>query len=145
MRKRIRGKSKIVKSEILTKSQGFRILAAPFIRGFARPAFITHMLTIRLSRVGKTKQPSYRLIVSEKTKDPWGDSLELLGTYQPLGANATVSLNADRIKYWISKGAQTSDTVRNLLIDQKIIEGEKSKKVSITKRRQAKIDKKKAA
>src|SRR5207247_1998294 len=103
------------------------------------------MLTIRLSRVGKTKQPSYRLIVSEKTKDPWGDSLELLGTYNPLRNPAEIKFNVDRVKYWISKGAQTSDTVRNLLIDEKIIEGEKSKKVSITKRRAAKIAKKQAA
>lgn len=103
------------------------------------------MLTIRLSRVGKTKQPSYRLIVSEKTKDPWGDCLELLGVFNPLANPAFVNLNTDRIKYWISKGAQTSDTVRNLLIDQKVIEGEKSKKVSITAKRKAKIEKKKAA
>ena len=63
------------------------------------------------------------------------------GTRNP----AFVNLNTDRIKYWISKGAQTSDTVRNLLIDQKVIEGEKSKKVSITAKRKAKIEKKKAA
>ena len=103
------------------------------------------MLTIRLSRVGKAKQPSYRLIVSEKTKDPWGDSLEQLGVYKPLANPASVEFNAERIKYWISKGAQTSDTVRNLLIDQKIIEGEKRKVVSLSIRRKAKMAKKKAA
>lgn len=103
------------------------------------------MLTIRLSRVGKTKQPSYRLIVSEKTKDPWGDSLEMLGIYNPLAQPPVIAFKVDRITYWLSKGAQTSDTVRNLLIDQKIIEGEKRKKVSLSKRRKEKLAKKQAA
>jgi small subunit ribosomal protein S16 len=102
------------------------------------------MLTIRLSRVGKTKQPSYRLIVSEKSKDPWGDSLETLGTYHPLANPAVVKFDAERIKYWISKGAQTSETVRNLLIEQGILAGEKQKFVSITKKRKEKIAKKSA-
>lgn len=103
------------------------------------------MLTIRLSRVGKTKQPSYRLIVSEKTKDPWGDSLELLGTYNPLVEPPVIKFNVDRIKYWISKGAQCSNTVWNLLIDNKMMEGEKRKSVSVSIRRKAKIAKKQNA
>lgn len=103
------------------------------------------MLTIRLSRVGKTKQPSYRLIVSEKTKDPWGDSLELLGTYHPLKNPAVVAFKADRIQHWISKGAGTSDTVWNLLVDNKIVEGEKRKKSKLSGRRREKIAKKQSA
>jgi small subunit ribosomal protein S16 len=103
------------------------------------------MLTIRLSRVGKTKQPSYRLIVSEKSKDPWGDFLENLGTFNPRTNPATVNFNVDRIKYWISKGAQTSKTVWNLLVDQKVVEGTKRLKVKISKRRKEKIEKKKPA
>ena len=85
------------------------------------------MLTIRLSRVGKKKHPSYRLIISEKGRDPWGTNLENLGQYDPLATPKKIAFDAERIKYWISKGAQTSATVRNLLIDQKIIEGEKAK------------------
>ncbi len=85
------------------------------------------MLTIRLSRVGKKKLPSYRLIVSEKARDPWGTHLEILGQYDPMAKPRKIAFNADRIKYWISKGAQTSATVRNMLIDLKIIEGEKVK------------------
>lgn len=85
------------------------------------------MLTIRLSRVGKKKQPSYRLIVSEKGRDPWGTHLEILGQYDPLAKPKKIAFNADRIKYWMSKGAQLSATVNNLLIDQKIIEGTKRK------------------
>ena len=85
------------------------------------------MLTIRLSRVGKKKQPSYRLLVQEKGRDPWGTHLEILGQYDPLANPKKIAFDAERIKYWIGKGAQTSATVRNLLIDQKIIEGSKVK------------------
>ena len=85
------------------------------------------MLKICLSRVGKKKQPSYRVIVLEKAKDPWGDYLELLGQYDPRSKPKKVELNAERIKYWISKGAQPTPTVHNLLVDQKIIEKDKVK------------------
>lgn len=88
---------------------------------------------IRLSRVGKTKQPSYRLIVSDKTKDPWGKSLEILGYYNPRTNPSTIKLEAERIKYWISKGAQTSATIHNLLVKQKIIKGPKVKADSVKK------------
>jgi small subunit ribosomal protein S16 len=103
------------------------------------------MLTIRLSRVGKKKQPSYRLIVSEKSKDPWGKFVENLGTYNPLRNPAEVKFDTERIKYWMSKGAQTSDTVWNLFVEQKIVEGDKKLKVKLSKKRKAKIAKKQAA
>lgn len=103
------------------------------------------MLTIRLSRVGKKKQPTYRLIISEKTKDPWGTNLENLGTFNPLTNPSTINFNVDRIKYWISKGAQTSDTVWNLFVDQKIVEGAKRLKVKISKKRKEKLAKKASA
>ncbi len=103
------------------------------------------MLTIRLSRVGKKKQPSYRLIVSEKSKDPWGKFIENLGIYNPRTSPATIDFKADRIKDWISKGAQTSNTVWNLLVDQKIVEGAKRLKVKLSKRRKEKLAKKQAA
>ncbi|MFA4955094.1 MAG: 30S ribosomal protein S16 [Patescibacteria group bacterium] len=103
------------------------------------------MITIRLSRVGKTKQPIYRLIVSDKRKDPWGKYLENLGTFNPRTEPATVDFKVDRIKYWISIGAQTSATVWNLLVDKKILEGAKRKTVSISQSRKAKLEKKKSA
>ncbi len=85
------------------------------------------MLTIRLSRVGKKKQPTYRLIISEKSKDTFGDFLEILGHYNPLTEPRTINLKEGRIKYWLEKGAQTSPTVHNLLVDAKIIKGPKVK------------------
>lgn len=85
------------------------------------------MLSIRLSRVGKTKKPSYRLIVTEKTRDPWGKHLEILGNVDPLMTPKKVTLEVDRIKYWLSKGAQPSATVHNLFVDEKIIDAKKVK------------------
>ena len=85
------------------------------------------MLSIRLSRVGKTKEPSYRLIVLDKRKDPWGDNMENLGTVNRRGKEKSYKLNADRIKYWLSKGAQPSNPVWNMLVDQKIVVGKKKK------------------
>src|SRR3990167_4872642 len=95
------------------------------------------MLTIRLSRVGKKKQPTYRFIVSEKSKDPWGDNLEILGHFNPRTNQPTLVIKADRVKHWISRGATTSDTVNNLLIEQKIIEGDKRRIVKISRKRKA--------
>ncbi|MFA5935611.1 MAG: 30S ribosomal protein S16 [Patescibacteria group bacterium] len=103
------------------------------------------MLTLRLSRVGKRKQPIYRLIVSEKGRDPWGRALEILGNYNPRTNPATVTFNAERVKHWLSKGAQASDTVWNLLSDLKIVDGPKRLKVKISKRRKEKLAKKQAA
>jgi small subunit ribosomal protein S16 len=83
------------------------------------------MLTIRLSRVGKPKKPTYRLIISEKTKDPYGDALEILGSYNPF--TKELNLKNDRLTYWLGKGAKMSPTVNNLLITKEIIKGEKVK------------------
>jgi len=97
------------------------------------------MLAIKLSRFGKKKQPTFRLIVLEKSKDPWGDYLEMLGHYNPRTKEAT--FNADRIKYWISKGAEPTDSVHNLLVTQKILEGKKVGVTKITNKRKTKLEK----
>ena len=81
------------------------------------------MLVIRLSRIGKKKKPMYRLIISEKARDPYGRALEILGSYNPFTKDLTVK--NDRIKHWLSEGAQMSATVNNLLLEKKIIEGKK--------------------
>ncbi|MEK7648995.1 MAG: 30S ribosomal protein S16 [Patescibacteria group bacterium] len=86
------------------------------------------MLMIRLARRGKTNRPFYRVIVSEKRKDTFADSLELLGTVDPLAQPKAVLLNKERIQYWISKGAQPSPTIHNILVDQGIITAEKIRK-----------------
>jgi small subunit ribosomal protein S16 len=83
------------------------------------------MLIIRLSRIGKKNYPTFRIIVSEKTKDTKGDYLELLGSYNPHTKEAKIK--ADRVKYWLSKGVKMSATINNLFINKKVIEGKKVK------------------
>lgn len=96
------------------------------------------MLTIRLTRVGKKKYPTYRFIISEKSRDPWGKSLEVLGNYNP--HTKDIVLKKERIAYWLSQGAGTSETVHNLLIKSGVLKKEEKKKpVKITKKRAAKL------
>jgi small subunit ribosomal protein S16 len=82
------------------------------------------MLTIRLTRVGKKNDPSFRVIVVESKRKPQpGAYLEMVGSYDPKVDR--VELKADRIKHWMSMGATVSDTVHNLLVSQKIIDAKK--------------------
>ena len=83
------------------------------------------MLKIRLSRIGKKNKPLYRLIISESAKDPYGRSLEILGSYNPYSKELIVK--KEKIEYWIKNGAGMSPTVNNLLIEKNIISGEKTK------------------
>ena len=103
------------------------------------------MLTIRLQRIGKKKKPTYRLVISEKARDTQDRYLEQLGTFDPYAKEGQFKPNADRIKYWLSKGAQTSSTINNLLVSAKVLTGDKKKSVFLSKKRQTKIGEKKAA
>ena len=78
------------------------------------------MLAIRLARIGKKKQPFYRIVVLDKRKPRNGRTVEIVGTYDPLKNPAAIQLDAERVKYWLSCGAQPSDTVRSFLTAQKI-------------------------
>lgn len=102
------------------------------------------MLMLRLQRLGKLKNPSYRLIVSEKHKDTQSGTLENLGIYNPIVTPKVVTLNKERINYWLSVGAQMSASVNNLLLKEGVIKGEKQKSVYLSKTRKEKINKKKA-
>lgn len=96
---------------------------------------------LRLQRLGKAKQPTYRLIVSEKARDTQAGSLEILGCYNPVAKDKKIDLKADRIKYWLSVGAQMSNTVHNLLLKNGIISGEKKmRSVFLSQKRKAKIE-----
>ncbi|HBP00077.1 MAG: 30S ribosomal protein S16 [Candidatus Uhrbacteria bacterium GW2011_GWF2_41_16] len=95
------------------------------------------MLSIRMTRVGKKGQPTFRVILTDKRKDPWGKAIEILGHRNPR-TKETV-LNAERIKHWLGKGAQATDTVWNFLLDQKLVEGKKRGVTHLSKKRQEKI------
>lgn len=82
------------------------------------------MLKIRLQRVGRINNPSFRVVLTESTNATRsGRFQEILGFYDPRLGN--IELKADRIKYWLSMGAQASGTVHNFLVDQKIIDAKK--------------------
>lgn len=94
---------------------------------------------IRLQRVGKKKFPTYRLVISEKARDPQARSLEILGSYNPHDKEAGLILKEDRIKHWLDNGAQASNTVFNLLLKAGVVDGKKKKAVAISKKRNEKI------
>jgi small subunit ribosomal protein S16 len=82
------------------------------------------MLTIRLQRRGRKNDPSFRVILVEsKRAAKTGSFQEVLGSYDPRVDRT--ELKAERIKHWIGMGATVSDTVHNILISQKVIEGKK--------------------
>ena len=70
---------------------------------------------IRLTRVGATKRPAYRVIAIDKRRSRDGRALEILGFYDPLTEPATVHLDRAKIQDWIGKGAQPSETVVKLM------------------------------
>lgn len=72
-------------------------------------------VAIRLTRVGATKRPAYRVVAIEKRRSRDGRALEILGFYDPLTEPATVRLETARIQAWIGKGAQPSETVAKLM------------------------------
>jgi small subunit ribosomal protein S16 len=82
------------------------------------------MLMIRLQRVGRKNIATFRVVLTEsKNSTKSGKYLEVLGFYDPI--NKKSELETEKIKSWIGKGAQFSDTMRNFLISKKIITGKK--------------------
>ena len=76
------------------------------------------MLAIRLMRMGAKKSPSYRVVVKEKLSKRDGAYVENVGVYNPTREPAEVRLKMDRVNYWIGRGAQPTDTVRQLISQQ---------------------------
>lgn len=84
------------------------------------------MLTIRLQRTGRTHEPTFRVVLTDSKNGPKsGKSLKNLGWYDARIDNAKEQFDVEQIKHWISKGAQTSVTMHNLLVSMKVIDGKK--------------------
>jgi len=81
------------------------------------------MLALRLKRIGKKHQAAFRVVVGERRSKLKGDYTEDLGWYNP--HSKKMEVKADRVKYWIGVGAKASDTVHNLLVAHKVIDGKK--------------------
>ena len=80
------------------------------------------MIKIRLTRMGAKKAPFYRLVVTDSRVARDGKCIENLGTYNPMVEPAEIKLNEERVKYWLPVGAQMTDTAKELIILQGIIE-----------------------
>ncbi len=95
------------------------------------------MLAIRLQRVGRTNDPSFRIIVQDHRRSPKKTRglVEFVGSYD--ARKGTPQVNAERIKYWLSVGARPSDTVHNILVSTKVIDAKKvnamNKKTKVVK------------
>ncbi|MCD6239147.1 MAG: 30S ribosomal protein S16 [Thermotoga sp.] len=79
------------------------------------------MVRIRLTRVGKKGQPSYRVVVVDSRKKRDGAYIENIGYYDPLVEPAKIKVKEDRALYWLSQGAQPSQSVRQLFTKQGIM------------------------
>jgi small subunit ribosomal protein S16 len=73
------------------------------------------MVAIRLRRAGSKKRPYFRVVVTDSRAARDSSFVEILGHYNPRTKPALVDIKQDRVDYWISKGAQASDSVRTLI------------------------------
>ncbi len=83
------------------------------------------MLVIRYNTVGRKNHKQYRIVLQEKTQAPGGRHVAVLGSYDP--HTKQTLLKEDKIKDWIQKGAQPSDSVYNLLVKNGVLKGDKRK------------------
>jgi small subunit ribosomal protein S16 len=80
---------------------------------------------IRLTRVGATKQPTYRVVVADSRKARDSRAIETIGHYNPRTEPVEVMIDADKAKAWLAKGAKPSDTVERLFKNAGILPAEK--------------------
>lgn len=79
------------------------------------------MVAIRLTRIGSKKRPYYRIVVIDKRRARNGRFLEVLGQYNPIANPVQMEINSERAQYWLSKGAEPSETVRSILRKKEIV------------------------
>ncbi len=80
---------------------------------------------IRLTRVGATKQPTYRVVVADSRSARDGRALDTIGHYNPRTEPVEVAIDAEKAKKWLSQGAQPSETVARLFRQAGILPAEK--------------------
>ena len=94
------------------------------------------MLKIRFTRIGRKHDPTFRIVLTDSRKAPRsGAYIEKLGFYNPT-KKGDFSVDGERVKHWISQGAQVSPSVFNLLVSEKIVEG---KKVDVSAKSKKKV------
>ena len=77
---------------------------------------------LRLMRMGKTKQPTYRLVAADSRSPRDGRFIEVVGTYAPREEERKVVLKADRVARWLKEGAQPTDRVRRILVSEGLLQ-----------------------
>lgn len=128
MARRFRGKktSQNTQNEYLQCTQSSNSVSDLFGRGLNRLAMtgqtgsgpyllLIMAVKIRLKRVGTKNTPVFRIVVADGRSPRDGKFIEEIGTYQPLQKGDNFTVNTERAEYWISKGAQPSDTVSSFL------------------------------
>jgi len=95
------------------ESRGFGGSAARVARQILFQEYI--VIKLRLRRTGAKKRPSYRIVAAEHSFPRDGRFIEIIGHYDPLTEPATVKVDEERARHWLSVGAQPTDTVRGLL------------------------------
>jgi small subunit ribosomal protein S16 len=83
----------------------------------------SRVISLRLRRMGAKKRPSYRIVAADSKSPRDGRFIEAIGFYDPLTEPATITVNEERARHWLSVGAQPSDTVRNILRRKGIVAG----------------------
>lgn len=86
------------------------------------------VVKIRMSRLGRPHRPFYRISAVDSRVKRDGKVIETLGWYDPMASGQQIELKADRIKHWLSVGAQPSDTVKDLLAKNGLVDMESRKK-----------------
>ena len=82
------------------------------------------MIKLRLRRMGAKKRPSYRIVAADSRSPRDGRIIESIGLYDPVTDPATVRVDVDRARHWLSVGAQPSDTVRDIFRREGLIGGQ---------------------
>ncbi|MCX6809120.1 MAG: 30S ribosomal protein S16 [Candidatus Berkelbacteria bacterium] len=98
------------------------------------------MLRIRLTRVGKKNSPAYRVVVADQRKAVKRKFIEILGHYNPIMKPKELVIDKERALFWISQGAQPSDTVNNLMCDLEILP--KKNRIATTLNKSIEVEKK---
>ncbi len=88
------------------------------------------MLRMRLRRTGKTKQPTYRVVVADQRAKRDGDFVEVLGHYNPRTRPSVLEIKEDRVRHWLAQGVQPSETVHRLLFARGLTTIEPPKRVT---------------
>lgn len=83
------------------------------------------MLKIKLKRTGKKGEPHYRVVVAESTTKRSGGAVEEIGYYNPRNKPTTFNIEKDRVEYWLSKGAQPTETVYHYLVKSGMLKAKK--------------------